>query len=157
MSRFSVIFIMAGALFLSAPGPTHADDWLVDADEKTRAERLSSYLGGFSAAMWEVGERYQHVVQAIRDENFELAHYHWDKIGDAIRGGYLKRPDRQANADKLFLDGVWKTYLATLDAGQTEAIREEFPQARAACLTCHVAEGVEFMNNQPMFTELDID
>lgn len=30
--------------------PAQADDWLVDADDDTRAERLSSYLGGFSSA-----------------------------------------------------------------------------------------------------------
>lgn len=142
---------------LFGPAAVHADDWLVDADEQVRSERLSSYLGGFSSAMWEVGERYRHVVQAIRDENFKLAHYHWDKIGDAIRGGYMKRPARQANADGMFLDTIWASYLETLDSGDGEAIREHFPKAKAACMACHAAEDVEFMNDQPMFTELGID
>jgi hypothetical protein len=134
-----------------------ADDWLIDADEDTRAERLSSYLGGFSSAMWEVGERWERMARAIRDENHELAHYHWDKIGDAIRGGYMKRPARQANADALFLDGIWKVYLETLESGDGEAIRKQFGQARDACMACHVAEDVPFMNNQPMFTELQVE
>ncbi len=137
--------------------PAQAGDWLTDADEDTRAERLSSYLGGFSAAMWEVGNRWERMAQAIRDDNFELAHYHWDKIGSAIRGGYMKRPARQANADALFLDGIWKRYLDTLESGDGETIRKEFGQARDACMACHAAEDVPFMNDQPMFTELKVE
>ncbi len=145
------------ALMLGACSQVVADDWLVDVDEKTRAERLSSYLGGFSSAMWEVGERYQHMFQAIRDENFALAHYHWDKIGEAIRGGYLKRPGRQANSDKLFLDTIWPIYLETLTSGHADAIRSQFSQARDACIACHTAENVGFMNDQPMFRELKFE
>ena len=137
--------------------PVLADDWLTDTDEETRAERLSSYLGGFSAAMWETGNRWERMARAIRDDNFELAHYHWDKIGSAIRGGYMKRPARQANADALFLDGIWKEYLETLESGDGEAIRKQFGQARDACMACHVAEDVPFMNDQPMFTELKVE
>lgn len=156
MKAIKTAAVMATMMVL-APTAVHADDWLVDADEQVRAERLSSYLGGFSSAMWEVGERYQHAVQAIRDENFELAHYHWDKIGDAIRGGYMKRPGRQANADLMFLDTIWASFLETLNSGDSDAIRDQFPSARAACMACHVAEEVGFMNEQPIFTELGID
>ena len=142
---------------LITPATQAGDDWLVDVDEKTRAERLSSYLGGFSSAMWEVGERYQHMVQAIGDENFELATYHWDKIGAAIRGGYLKRPGRQANADALFLEAFWPIYLETLKSGDRDKVRQQFPQAREACLACHVAEDMAFMNDQPLFNRTDFE
>lgn len=145
------------AALLAFTLPVQAEDWLIDADEDTRAERLSSYLGGFSAAMWEVGNRWERMVQAIHDDNFELAHYHWNKIGSAIRSGYMKRPARQANADALFLDGIWKKYLATLESGDGKAIRKQFNQARDACMACHVAEDVPFMNRQPLFTELKVE
>ncbi|QOC22217.1 hypothetical protein IC757_14535 [Wenzhouxiangella sp. AB-CW3] len=149
--------LVAAALTFVVAQPVLADDWLTNADEDTRAERLSSYLGGFSGAMWEVGNRWERMAQAIRDDNFELAHYHWDKIGSAIRGGYMKRPARQANADALFLDGIWKNYLETLESGDGEAIRKQFGQARDACMACHVAEDVPFMNDQPMFTEQEVE
>ncbi|MFU8858570.1 MAG: hypothetical protein ACNA8S_16385, partial [Deferrisomatales bacterium] len=51
--------------------------WLTGADETTRVERLEHYLGGFSSAMLETGLRFEHVRQAVRDGNLELAHYHW--------------------------------------------------------------------------------
>ena len=148
-STLSILFVAA---MLAIASNAHADDWLVDADEDTRAERLSSYLGGFSSAMWEVGHRYKHMLQAIEDDNFGLAEYHWDKIGGAIRGGYLKRPGRQANSDALFLNAIWPIYLKTLKSGDGDKIRAQLPQARDACMACHVAEDVKFMNDQPMFT-----
>jgi hypothetical protein len=148
----SMLSILSLAALVAAPSITHAEDWLIDADEDTRAERLSSYLGGFSSAMWEVGERYERLLQAIDDNNFELADYHWDKIGGAIRSGYLKRPGRQANSDALFLDAIWPIYLETLKSGDGEKIRTQLPQARDACMACHIAEDVAFMNDQPLFT-----
>ena len=30
------------------------------------------------------------------------------------------------------------------------------PQARDACMACHVAEDVKFMNDQPIFTDLAV-
>ena len=157
MSVIRTMTFLAATAVLIFTLPVQADDWLIDADEDTRAERLSSYLGGFSAAMWEVGNRWERMAWAIQDDNFELAHYHWDKVGDAIRGGYMKRPARQANADAMFLDGIWKKYLETLESGDSEAIRKQFDQARDACMACHVAEDVAFMNRQPMFTELGVE
>ena len=157
MSVIRTMTFLAATAVLIFTLPVQADDWLIDADEDTRAERLSSYLGGFSAAMWEVGNRWERMAWAIQDDNFELARYHWDKIGDAIRGGYMKRPARQANADAMFLDGIWTKYLKTLQSGDGEAIRMQFDQARDACMACHVAEDVAFMNRQPMFTELKIE
>jgi hypothetical protein len=157
MTTIRKLTLALATLSLLIALPAHADDWLIDADEDTRAERLSNYLGGFSSAMWEVGNRWERMARAIGDDNFGLAHYHWDKIGSAIRGGYMKRPARQANADALFLDGIWKQYRDTLESGDGEAIRKQFGQARDACMACHVAEDVPFMNDQPMFTELKVE
>lgn len=125
--------------------------WLLDAEEEARYERLQSYLGGFSAAMWEVGYRYEALHTALERQNFALAEYHWEKIKSAIEGGYLKRPGRQANSDKLFLDKVWPEVQSALASGEPKRAWQGFETAKAACLTCHVAEDVGFMNNQPLF------
>ena len=77
------------------------DTWLRGADDDgARFERLERYLGGFSAAMREVGARYERT---------------WEALQRAWRG---------------------------------------FAKGRRACLQCHGAEGVEFMNDQPIFTAL---
>lgn len=115
---------------------------------------LEGYLGGFSSAMAEVGRRYSSVHQAIEDENWALADYHWQKIASAIRGGYLKRPARQGNADSLFLEPAWPLLHEALEGQNPDTIRDAFMQARTACMACHVAERVPFMNDQPLFRDL---
>ncbi|MCC5869597.1 MAG: hypothetical protein JJU27_13940 [Gammaproteobacteria bacterium] len=131
------------------------DRWLLDAaDDDTRFERLEQYLGGFSAAMWETKARYVRVHEALAIGNRALALYHWEKIGSAIRGGYLKRPARRANADALFLDNAWPEAAKAFEEGDDQRAWEAFTRARAACMACHVAEDVAFMNEQAIFTEL---
>lgn len=133
------------------------DTWLLGAeDDAQRFERLESYLGGFSGAMWEVGERYRHTWEALQRDNTELAAYHWEKIGGAIRGGYLKRPGRQANSDALFLDEAWPKALEAIRSGDTGRAWQGFAKGREACMRCHQAEDVSFMNDQPLFTDLPL-
>lgn len=52
----------------------NSDGWLTGApDQASKDERLERYLRGFDQPMWEVGERYAHVEQALRDGNWALA------------------------------------------------------------------------------------
>ncbi|WP_305041014.1 hypothetical protein [Geoalkalibacter sp.] len=130
---------------------TSDSNWLTGADEKTRAERLEHYLGGFSSAMQDTGLRYAHVKQAIADGNWDLAQYHWGKIATAIENGLMKRPARRANAEAIFLNRAWEPLAAALKEKNGESIAKAFQQARQACMACHVAEKVPFMNDQPLF------
>lgn len=132
---------------------TDTRNWLTDADEETRYERLEYYLAGFSSAMRETGERYKHTEQAIYDENYELAYYHWDKIKGAIERGVMKRPDRGENAQAMFLDTAWETLAEALQAPEEHDVRAAFTEAKAACMACHGAEEVPFMNHQPLFRD----
>ncbi len=127
--------------------------WLTGADEKMRFERLEHYLGGFSSAMQETGLRYGHVRQAIVDGNLELARYHWGKIAAAIENGLMKRPARRLSAEAIFLGRAWETLDEALAKKDPGAATEAFQEARAACMACHVAERVPFMNDQPLFRE----
>ncbi|TVS09495.1 MAG: hypothetical protein EA417_20295 [Gammaproteobacteria bacterium] len=132
-----------------------SDGWLGRfEDDAERFRALEGYLGGFSSAMWEVGERYRHLHQALEDDNLPLASYHFEKIGDAIRNGYRKRPARQANSDALFMDAVFEPAGAAFAEGDQAAAWQAFEQVRAACIACHVAEDVTFMNDQPMLRDL---
>jgi mono/diheme cytochrome c family protein len=157
MKRATLALLSGGLLSLSvgafAISQTDSRNWLTDADEDTRYERLEYYLGGFSSAMWQTGERYQHTEQAIADGNYELAYYHWDKIKGAIERGAMKRPDRRANAEEIFLDDAWKVLAEALQDPDEYDVRGAFQQAKAGCLACHGAEEVPFMNDQPMFTQ----
>ncbi len=155
----SAMALLSGCIEVEVERGTSAepisDGWLGRLeDDAERFRALESYLGGFSSAMWEVGERYRHLHQALEDDNLPLASYHFEKIGAAIRNGYRKRPARQANADALFMDAVFESASAAFADGEQAAAWQTFEQVRAACIACHAAEDVPFMNDQPMFRDL---
>ncbi|MDQ2076008.1 hypothetical protein [Marinimicrobium sp. ABcell2] len=146
-----LLSISALTLTLTVSADEKPQGWLAEVEEAQRVERLQSYLGGFSSAMWEVGERFEQVHQALERENYPLAGYHWEKIRDAIQNGYMKRPGRQANSDALFLDAVWSDVDSAVASEDSERAWAGFTSAKDACMACHVAEDVSFMNNQPLF------
>ena len=151
-----------GALAAAAGGEageeagTNPNDWLLNADsDNERFGLLQRYLRGFDQPMLETGVRFEALYEALKRENFALAEYHWEKIRTTIRNGYLKRPKRQANADRLFLDETWGEVRVLLAAGDADSGWRGFEEARRACMRCHVAEDVAYMNDQPLF-ELEI-
>ena len=145
----AMIFGMGPLQAAQKPASNH---WLLDAaSDEERFARIEKMFAGFSGAMAEVGARYQHTYDAIVDENYPLASYHWDKLGAAIELGYLRRPARAANAKTMFLQSSWPELRQALATDDKKAIQASFLQARAACMACHAAEQVPFMNNQPLF------
>ncbi|SEA59789.1 hypothetical protein [Alkalimonas amylolytica] len=131
-----------------------SNHWLLEASsDEERFARIEKMFAGFSGAMAEVGARYQHSYDAIVDENYALASYHWDKLGAAIQLGYFRRPGRADNAKAIFLQTAWPQLTQALDEGDTTKIQRSFLHARSACMACHVAEQVPFMNDQPLFRQ----
>jgi len=154
----------AGIIALAALGqPSWAEDpdgqiaskkWITEAaDDPERFQRIEKYLRGFDQPMWEVGERYEKLYVALVRENFELASYHWAKIKLTIENGTLKRPARRASADRFLLTGTWASVNEALASGDPATGWKGFEAARTSCMKCHEAEGVGYMNNQPMFNQ----
>lgn len=134
-----------------AQAPASPNDWLLNApDDRARLRLLQDQARGFSPAMLEVGQRYLALHQALADGNTALAAYHWEKIREALLAGTTRRPGRAASAQQEFL-GLYTPVLEALRSGERVRAEAAFQQARAACMSCHVAERVAFMNDQPMF------
>ena len=139
----------------SAEGQPASKKWITEAvNDPQRFERIEKYLRGFDQPMWEVGERYEKLHAALLRGNLELASYHWAKIKLTIENGAMKRPARKASADEFLLGATWDTVNAAFQSGELAAAWSGFETARIACMKCHVAERVGYMNDQPMFTEL---
>jgi mono/diheme cytochrome c family protein len=136
----------------SAAPPKNVNDWLLNApSDEDRFKKLQTFLRGFDQPMWEVGERYQRVYDALGDGNYDLAEYHWEKIKITIQTGYMKRPKRQPNADAMFVQNVYDPILAAIKSKDAAKAWDGFDLGRQACMACHVAEQVGFMNEQPLF------
>jgi mono/diheme cytochrome c family protein len=129
-------------------------DWLLGAkDDAERFRRLQILAGGTYEQMWQVGHRYQATHRAIAEQRWELARYHWTKLRDVLNVALMKRPKRTPNAEAIFLDGTWATLDAALRDADAAAARREFVVQRAACMGCHAAEGMPFLNDAPLFRE----
>ncbi len=136
-------------------GQADSKRWIIEAaNDAERFQRIEKYLRGFDQPMWEVGERYEKIHASLVRGNFELASYHWAKIKQTIENGTLKRPARSANADVFLLTGIWNSVDEALRSGDRAKAWKGFAAARASGLSCHEAERVGYMNDQPMFTDL---
>lgn len=140
----------------SAAAPRNVDDWLLNApDDQARFKLLQDQHRGFSASMNEVGLRYSSLYDALGDKNYDLAAYQWAKIKDAIVTGYTRRPKRQPNADATLVKKLFEPTLADIKSSDSARAWSAFAQVRAACMACHEAEKIGFMNNQPLFRRTD--
>ncbi len=162
MSRSSVLIGSAMIALLSgcdaaAPQRTadkpSPNDWLLSAEnDDARFKLIQRQMRGFDQPMWEVGERFERLHDALERENYDLAVYHWDKIRTTIENGAAKRPARRANAEALFLnDDVWEEAKVGFSSKDPTKAWAAFDMARTACQSCHQAEKVEYMNDQSVF------
>lgn len=135
-----------------ASGKLTRDDWLLSASgDEERFRLLQKQLRGFDQPMWETGERFRHMHEALVRQNYDLALYHWDKIDVTIRNGIAKRPARAASAEALFLGKTFQDIREGLKARAPGRAWEAFNRAKIACQSCHLAERVPFINQQPLF------
>ena len=134
------------------PADLKPTDWLLSAQsDEDRFRLLQKQLRGFDQPMWEVGERFQRLHDALTRGNHELASYQWEKIRTTIENGIAKRPARAENAEALFLKPVWKDIDTEIRSGDPKRAWAAFDRAKTACQGCHAAEKVPYMNNQPLF------
>lgn len=136
-----------------AHGPTsQADNWLLDEkDPEARAELIQAQFGGFGAAMREVGDRWNSIHAALERSNLALALHHWQELHEAVEHGVVRRPGRKASMDTYFLDSVWGEVKQDFESGDIERAWRGFEKGRTACMACHVAEAMPFLNDQAMF------
>lgn len=129
-------------------------NWLLDAkDDQERFRRIQIYAGGTYEQMWQIGYRYQQVYHAIADQNWALGSHHWGKLRDVLNVALMKRPNRTPNAEAMFLDTSWKQLDEALKAKDPEKARQAFLTERGACIACHIAEKMPFLNDTPIFRD----
>jgi hypothetical protein len=148
-----LVFVLAemGGLFKADKAQKQTNGWLLNAgSEEQRLELIQKHMRGFDVTMWETGERYERLHEAVQRGNYRMAVYQWDKIGQTIANGIERRPRWGAAADELFFP-TYKDVRAGLQSGDEAQARRAFEQAKASCMGCHQGSGVGHMNDQPLF------
>jgi hypothetical protein len=130
-----------------------SNNWLLDANDDTeRFRRLQVVAGGTDIPMWEIAHRYEEVYVAIQNNNWEMGVYHWEKVQDRMNAAGMKRPARTQNIEGMFFDnGVWKSMHDALTSRDPGRMRTQFQAVRQACMACHLAEKVGFLNDSSVF------
>ena len=133
-----------------------SSNWLLDANDDTeRFRRLQVVAGGTDIPMWEISHRYEELYVAIQNNNWEMGVYHWEKLRDRMNTAAMKRPVRTQNIEGMFLEsGVWKSMQDALTSKDPEKMRAQFQVVRQACMACHVAERVGFLNDSSVFKRI---
>ena len=128
------------------------NDWLLSAtSDEERFRRLQQQLRGFDLTMWEVGQRFRRMHEALARENYDLALYHWGRIKATIGNGVVRRPGKALNAEALLLASNFDNIHAKIAARTPQSAWQGFNSAKVACQACHQAENVAFVNYQPLF------
>ena len=146
MKTILLISIIFFSQLLAENNYSTKSNWLLETKTDTQKfKAIQKQLRGFDLAMVEVGYRFNSFYFAIKDKNYDLANYQWDKIKKAITNGTHRRPKRKTNSEVMFLDTYHKTMKAALDKKDEKLIWKEYTQAKQSCNVCHVAERVPFI------------
>ena len=63
----------------------------------------------------------------------------------------MKRPARKKNAEQILFNSTWQQVFNDFQSKENTRAWQGFEKATSACLACHAAERVSFVNNQPLF------
>ena len=143
-----IILILTTLLMgsISANSYSTKSDWLLETNStQERFKKIQKQLRGFDLAMVEVGYRFNSFYFAIKDKNYPLANYHWDKIKKAIENGVERRPKRESNSRAIFLDTQFKSMRDALNKKDDKLIWQEYNNTKQSCNACHRVEKVPFI------------
>ncbi|MEQ1536235.1 MAG: hypothetical protein ABL923_10190 [Burkholderiaceae bacterium] len=127
--------------------------WLLDAnDDVERMRRIELWAGAGDLEMQDIAHRFEELHSALQKGNWDLSIYHLEKIRGRMTVAGIKRPTRTQNMEEVFLDsGVYKSMHDSLTGKNIEQARIAFQNARSACMTCHTAEKLGFINDSTVF------
>ena len=121
-------------------------NWLLETKtNEQKFQKIQKQFRGFDLAMVEVGYRFNSFYFAVKDKNYDLAHYQWDKIKKAIENGIERRPKRRNNSETMFLNTQYKAMSRALSTKDSQHIQQEYINTKQLCNACHIAEKVPFI------------
>lgn len=131
--------------------------WLLDAnDEAERMRRIELWGGAGDLEMQDIAHRLEELQTAIQKESWDLGIYHLEKIRGRMVVAAIKRPTRTQNMEAVFLDsGVYQAMHDALTSKNTVRARSAFLDTRQACMACHAAEKLGFVNDSAVFKRLE--
>ena len=146
MKKIFLLILLSFSYLLAENNYSTKSNWLIDTkSDDQKFNKIQKQLRGFDLAMVEVGYRFNSFYFAIKDKNYDLAHYQLDKIKKAIENGIQRRPKRKDNSKTMFLDTQYNTMKKVLNEKDEKHIFKEYERTKQLCNACHTAEKVPFI------------
>ena len=146
MKTIFLILLLSFSGLLAQNNYSTTSNWLLETQtDAQKFKAIQKQFRGFDLAMVEVGYRFNSFYFAIKDKNYDLANYQWDKIKKAITNGTHRRPKRKTNSEVMFLNTQHKTMKTALSKKNDKLIWKEYSQIKQSCNACHAAERVPFI------------
>ncbi len=146
MKTILLILLLSFSQLLAQNNYSTKSNWLMETKTDTQKfQAIQKQFRGFDLAMVEVGYRFNSFYFAIKDKNYDLANYQWDKIKKAITNGTHRRPKRKTNSEVMFLNTQYKTMKTALNKKDEKLIWQEYDQVKQSCNACHAAERIPFI------------
>jgi hypothetical protein len=132
-------------------------NWLRDAnDDPERFRRIELWAAAGDQEMLEIASRMRELSAAIQRDSWNMSIYQLEKIRGRMVVAMTKRPVRTQNMEALFFEsGVYSGLHDALTSRDVQRARAGFTRLRSACMACHVAEKVSFINESATFREVD--
>lgn len=124
-------------------------------DDSERFRRIELWAAAGDQEMHEIGARIRELHAAIQRESWEMAIFQLEKIRGRTIVAMTKRPVRTQNMEAIVFDsGVYKDLHNSLTSKNVQRARAEFMRTRAACMACHAAEKISFINESAVFQDI---
>jgi len=136
------VFLFACFFLISCAPEMDRQDWPTG-NLADQIEALADHHQGFSRTMIEVSYRYNELIWAGRDHNWDYADYQLEHMEEALEHGFERRPARKASAEGFLTDAIpaVKEAISNLDSVQFE---QAISLMTLKCNTCHTKEDVPF-------------
>ena len=146
MKKIVLLTLLSLSSILAENNYSTSSEWLMETNStQDKFKKIQKQFRGFDLAMVEVGYRFNSFYFALKDENYPLANYQFDKIKKAIENGTERRPKRKENSENIFLNSQYLSMRKALEKKDSKMIWNEFNSTKQSCNACHVAENVPFI------------
>ena len=147
MKKFIVLALLTLNILSAENNYSTSSEWLMETNRtQDKFKKIQTQFRGFDLAMVEVGYRFNSFYFALKDENYPLANYQFDKIKKAIENGITRRPKRAKHSKKMFLETQYLSMKKALEKKNSKQIWNEYNSTKQTCNACHVAENVPFIH-----------
>lgn len=142
---------------LSRQSKPPSRNWLRDAnDDPERFRRIELWAAAGDQEMHEIAARMRELSAAIQRESWVMSVYQLEKIRGRMVVAMTKRPVRTQNMEALVFDsGAYGALHDALTAKDVQRARMGFTALRSACMACHTAERLSFINESAIFREIE--